>query len=128
MDKQSFLHHRSYHPLSTKKSIRFSQALRLLRWNRLFESAWRTQVVKKPIYTRRKLIQDVFSTACNKKLPNIRQCFDENWHLLSINPLVLKVFKDKPVIAYRRNDNLRKLIGQNKLSGDTKILFQTHKK
>ena len=30
-DKQSFLHHKSYHPSSTKKSIPFSQALRLSR-------------------------------------------------------------------------------------------------
>ena len=69
----------------------------------------------------------VFSTTFNKNLPNIRQCFDENWHLLSINPVISKVFKEKPVVAHR-NDNLRKLIGQNKVSGNKKILLHTQQK
>ena len=48
--------------------------------------------------------------------------------LLSINPVISKVFKEKSVVAYRRNDNLRKLIGQNKLAGDKKVVLRTHQK
>ena len=155
-DKQSFLHHKSYHPASTKKSIPFSQALRLSRicsdendyMNQLeelkskftqrgypceditsqFNKASNIDRKETHIYkekSNKKCL--VFSTTFNKNLPNTRQCFDENWHLLSINPVISKVFKEKPVVAHRRNDNLRKLIGQNKVSGNKKILLHTTK-
>ena len=156
-DKQSFLHHKAYHPSSTKKSIPFSQALRLSRicsdkidyFNQLEELKLKftqrgypatdiiTQFKKASDIDRKETLKYkertdtrrlVFSTTFNKKLPNIRQCFDENWPLLSINPVISKVFKEKPVVAYRRNDNLRKLIGQNKLSGDKKVVLRTHQK
>ena len=134
-DKQSFLHYKSYHPSSTKKSIPFSQALRLSRIcsddidyriqleelklkftqrgypdadiTAQFDKA--SNIDRKETLTHKEKTDTrclVFSTTFNKKLPNIRQSFDDNWHLLSINPDISKVFKDKPVVAYRRNDNL----------------------
>ena len=141
--------------MSTKKSIPFSQALRLSRicsdkidyFNQLEELKLKftqrgysatditTQFKKASDIDRKETLKYkewtdtrclVFSTTFNKKLQNIRQCFDENWPLLSINPVISKVFKEKPVVAYRRNDNLRKLIGQNKLSGDKKVVLRTH--
>ena len=55
----------------------------------------RTLTVKKPIYTRRKLIQDVLSFPHNKKLSNIRQCFD-----VLIRPRTLTV--KKPIYTRRK--------------------------
>ena len=45
----------------------------------------------------------------------MRKIIDKHWNLLSINPNIRNAFLDKPVVAYKRNKNLRDLIGSNKL-------------
>ena len=51
----------------------------------------------------------------NRTLPNIKKIIDENWHLLQINPKLKNAFQGKPIIAYKRNRNLREIIGSNKI-------------
>ena len=48
-----------------------------------------------------------FITEYNKGLPNIRFFFESNWHLLQTNEKLAETFEDKPILASRRNRNLR---------------------
>ena len=50
------------------------------------------------------------------RLPKIREVVDENWKILQINSNESRKFAEKPRICYRRNRNLRDLIGQTKLT------------
>ena len=60
----------------------------------------------------------VFSIKYHKNLPNIGKAIHDNWHLLHINENISNSFTDKPVLAYKRNDNLKRLIGQNRISAN----------
>ena len=51
----------------------------------------------------------------NRTLPNIKKVIHEHWHLLQINPKLKNPFQGKPIIAYKRNRNLRETIGSNKI-------------
>ena len=51
----------------------------------------------------------------NRTLPNIKKVIDEHWHLLQINPKLKNAFQGKPIIAYKRNRNLKEIIGSNKI-------------
>ena len=51
----------------------------------------------------------------NRTLPNIKKIIDEHWHLLQINPQLKNAFQGKPIIAYKRNRNLKEIIGSNKI-------------
>ena len=55
----------------------------------------------------------VFLTKYNNQLPNIGKAIDDNWNHLHINSKISSAFTDKPIVAYKRNDNLRSLIGQH---------------
>ena len=59
-----------------------------------------------------------FVTTYNKHLPDIKSVFEKTWNILQINPKQATLFKDKPVIAYKRNQNLRDIIGQTQISGN----------
>ena len=140
-DRHVFVHQKSYHPRSTKKAIPFSQALRIKRicsmeddyregitklkqqfMERGYkESELQTITESKQYQYRDDLLKHrkksgndniTFITTYNKSLPNIRKCIDDNWDLLHINNRITTAFNTKPRIAYRRNANLRNLIGQ----------------
>ena len=51
----------------------------------------------------------------NRTLPNIKKVIDEHWHLLQINPKLKNAFQGKPIITYKRNRNLKEIIGSNKI-------------
>ena len=59
-----------------------------------------------------------FITTYNKHLPNIKSVFEKTWKILQIHPKLATQFEAKPVIAYKRNQKLRDVIGQTQLSGD----------
>ena len=50
-----------------------------------------------------------------RTLPNIKKIIDEHWHLLQINPKLKNTFQANPIIAYKRNKNLKEIIGSNKI-------------
>ena len=52
---------------------------------------------------------------------------NNNWHLLHINKSISKTFKSTPILAFRRNKNLKELIGQHHLSGNKKVSTHKHK-
>ena len=144
-DRHNFLHHKSYHPSSTKKSLPYSQALRIKRICTLdndFRTATEalkeqfkargykdTQVndciQKASAKDRKKLLHPppkekgkvplTLVTTFNKALPNLKNIIDKNWNLLGINNNISRKFETKPLIAYRRNPNLQQLIGGHRV-------------
>ena len=46
----------------------------------------------------------------------------KHWNLLHISQTIRTAFEEKPVIAYRRNKNLRDIIGGNKVLNNKKII------
>ena len=63
----------------------------------------------------------VFLTKYHNQLPNIGKNIDDNWNHLHINAKISSAFTDKPIVAYKCNDNLRSLIGQHRISGNKVI-------
>ena len=51
-------------------------------------------------------------TTYNQTLPNIEKAINKTWHLLQINPDIKQTFAEKPFIGYRKNKNLRSILGQ----------------
>ena len=47
----------------------------------------------------------------NQILPKFRKILSDNWSLIKVNNRLKHVFKEQPIIAYRRNKNLRDMIG-----------------
>ena len=46
------------------------------------------------------------------QLPNIKEAINKHWDILKINPQLETIFTDKPILAFRRNKNLRDILGQ----------------
>lgn len=141
-DRPSYLHHTSYHPQPLKKNIPFGQALRLKRINTerveyeksidslkqsFLKRGYNEQELDKQFKKASRLNRDQllkykdkpkttnqipFITTYHKNLPKIRSIIDKTWNLLHINDNIKKIFDEKPFVAYRRNRNLRDLIGQ----------------
>ena len=63
-----------------------------------------------------------FTTTYNKQLPPVQKIINQHWHLLQTQKDIAPSFAERPVVAYRRNKNLRDLIGQMHLSRGKKII------
>ena len=58
-------------------------------------------------------------TTYNKKLPNLKQMIEKHWNILKIDENLATTFNQtKPVVAYRRNKNLKDLIGQTNIKNN----------
>ena len=144
-DRHNFLHQKSYHPFSTKKSLPYSQALRIRKICSTSEdekeamkslkdqfkargyspSLVQEAIDRAGIKDRKELLQPrlkknsaaplTMVTTFNNTLPNLKNIMAKNWNLLSINKDIAKKFTKEPLIAYRRNPNLRQLLGGNKI-------------
>ena len=154
-DRHAFLHHKSYHPSSTKSSLPYSQALRIKRIcssNDDYQTAitalkdqfvargYNESLVSKEIdKASSKIREDLLKpkepvnkpppltlvTTYNKSLPNIAELLDKDWYLLKINHGLSLKFPQKPMIAYRRNPNLRQLIGQHRIENGKVVKKKT---
>ena len=134
-DRRAYLHTRSYHPTSTKKAIAYSQAARIRRICSDINDFWKhANQLKKDLLHRgykdgeisheieRAASQDRSSlltykeketstripliVTYNKNLPNLNQIIDNTWSHLEINPSVSSKFQEKPLVCYKRNQNL----------------------
>ena len=56
----------------------------------------------------------------NRTLPDLKT-IDKNWHILQIEPKLKEIFAEPPFLAFKRNKNLRDIIGGNKVF-DNKIV------
>ena len=56
----------------------------------------------------------------NRTLPKIKEIVVKHWHLLHIKPNLVEIFQNPPILAFRRNKNLRDIIG-TKLIENSKV-------
>ena len=143
-DEQPFLHQKSYHPQVTKKSIAYSQALRIRRIcnrdedfekeinhliNKLVERGYSRHQIESSINKVRAIKREQtlvykeeiqqqrisFVTTYDKRTPNIKGIIDNCWQTLLINDQLSPKFPVKPILSFRRNRNLKDVIGQTKI-------------
>ena len=139
-NRQDYLHCKSEHPESLKRSIPFAQALRLRRIcstnnefqdscdrlrNKLIEKGYKPQEINEgiertKILDRKKLLEEKVKKQSNRiplvltynrTLPNVKRAISNNWNLLHINQEFKDVFQEPPILAFRRNRNLYDLLG-----------------
>ena len=150
-DRQNYLHAKSAHPLSLKKSIPYSQALRIKRLcstfdeykkhsndmvQRFMEKGYKENIIRNQIekvdnLERSTLLNKTnavrknvipFSVTYSPTLPNIREIINKHWHILNINNTFRNVFKATPAIAFRKNTSLRQIIGTNAIRHHQKLM------
>ena len=143
-DRQSYLHNKSEHPNSTKKSIAYSQALRFNKncYNRsdLHNNCKRvlntltkrgynkkdttTQINRAITIPRNELLNKIktsnterlpLTVTYNRTLPDLKTIIDKSLHISQIEPKLKEIFAEPPTLAFKRNQNLRGIIGGNKL-------------
>ena len=62
-----------------------------------------------------------YITKYNRGLPHIRNVFESNWHILQTNEKLAETFEDKLISAFRRNRNLRDILGGMCLENNKEI-------
>ena len=145
--RQNYLHFKSAHPPSLKKSIAQSQVLRI---SNICTETNETYILTKHLAKlkeaflkhgyQEKTMHDQFNRLNHRKqqakkkekstqiplimtynqtLPNFRKILSENLSWLEINNSRLKhVFKEQPIIAYRRNKTSRHMIRGTNIKND----------
>ena len=148
-DRQNYLHFKSEHPTNTKTSIPYSQALRIHKIctneedlsknckqlaQTLIKREYGKEIVKNEIKRAVNVPrQELFKVKekqhsqripliikYNRTLPSLSKIINKNWNILQIDRNIKETFKERPIIAFRRNKNLRDLLGSNKIENDTK--------
>ena len=155
-DCQNYLHSKSEHPYSLKKSIAYSQVLRIKRicsTQNAFEkhSSNLLQQLKKKGYHHDTLKEQIekarvqertlllnknpeevkqsipISITYNRTLPKFKSIVDKNWHLLQVNLELKERFQSSPIIAFRKNKNLKQIIGSNTIEHNKKLIRSNDK-
>ena len=150
-DRNAYLHYNSYHPQAQIQNIPYGQFLRCKKICSTQEEAEKAMTDLEAKFQQRgypperisaqrnraaeidraSLLRDKpkntnrrtpFSTTYNQHLPHIREIINKHWPILQTHQNLAQTFTEKPVLAYRRNKNLRELIGQHHLSRGKKIL------
>ena len=139
-DRQSCFDAQSEHPKSLKDSIPYRQALQIKRICSLqqeflnqtakmihqfqkrgyYRSLIKQQINKANLQEREQLFKEkkketatniLLSLKYNRTLPKIKEIVMKHWHLLHIKPNLAEIFQNPPILAFRRNKNLRDIIG-----------------
>ena len=150
-DRNAYLHYGSYHPNSQRSNIPYGQFLRARKLcssnhdaDRAIDEisaklhdrgyprkATNEQKEKARTVPRETLLIDKpknpssrtpFTTTFHKPLPPIQKVINKHWHLLHTHPKLATTFTESPVLAYRKNKNLRQILGQMHISRDKKII------
>ena len=146
-DRKAYVHSRSYHPRSTKEAIAYGQALRLRRICTEEGDFWKAaeklkQDLVKRGYQEQKIMEDInraasmdqrelrtykaketdsripFVVTYDNRLPNIKKILEEEWKILQINENESRKFSEKPRLCYKRNRNLRDILGQTRIKNN----------
>ena len=154
-DRKAYLHAKSYHPRSTIEAIAYSQAARLRRictekteflkfaeklkedlTNRGHKEGKVTEEINRAANLNRETlltykqkpesIRVQLIVTYNKRLPNLKNIIDESWETLHINEAEKAKFKEKPLVCYRRNRNLRDILGQTRISKN-RVMRKKHR-
>ena len=139
-----YTHFQSCHPVGIKKGFIKGEALRLLRTNssqqifeenicnfklRLMSRGYPGNFIQKVLdeisFSDRKLALQTKDKTKRKILPfimqynpsvlNLKQILMEKWHLIQAQPLLKDIFKEPPVISYKRGKSLRDILVRAKL-------------
>ena len=135
-DQQAFLHAKSEHPRSLKRSIPYSQALKLktvcskstefdkncaIIKQKFLDRQYKEEVLdekikkvdrieRKELFTCKEKDNNKnripLSITYNRTLPNISKIVNRSWNILQINTEFCRVFKDTPIIAFKSSKNL----------------------
>ena len=54
----------------------------------------------------------------NRTLPNLDAIVRKYWKILHVNPEFKNVFSEPPILAFKRNKNLRDFIGSNRIAAN----------
>ena len=151
IDRKSYPHAKSAHPLSLKKSFPYRQALRIKRVCSIFdeykkhsngfvkrfvEKGYKGNIIwnqikkvdnlgKSALLNKTNAVRKnvvLFSVTYNPTLPNIWWIINENWHILNISNTFGNVLKATAAIAFHKNASLRHIIGTNTISHNWKLL------
>ena len=58
----------------------------------------------------------------NRALPDLKTIIDKNWHILQIEPKLKETFAEPPILAFKRNKNLKDIIRGNMVFDNKKTL------
>lgn len=139
-----YTHFKSSHPAGVKTGFVKGEALRLLRTNsskvifeeniknfktRLISRGYPEQMVEKTLSevkykdrkealkqktrTHKKLLPPV--TQFQPSLPNLNSIITDKWHLIQNQPLLREIFKEPPLISYRKGKSLKYMLVKAKL-------------
>jgi len=147
-DRSAFLHRKSAHPENQKKSIPYGQTLRIKRictekeefqrsvtelTSSLVCRGYKEEEIKIAVEKANSIPRDHLLTyktknkssniplvlTYNKTLPSINKSIRKHWEILSIDEKQAEIFKNtKPIVAYKRNKNLRQYIGHTTIAED----------
>lgn len=152
-DRQAYLHKKSAHPNHLKKSIPYGQALRLRRICTDLSEFETASMKLKSRLENRGYAEDEITTQINKaksrnrgelltykpkepstripfvltyypSLPNAKAAVNKHWNILQINERMQGIFQEKPIMAYRRNKNLRDILGQTTIHNNKVVRKQ----
>ena len=56
-----------------------------------------------------------FATQYNPSVPNLKHILMEKWHLIESQPKLKEMFKEPPIISYKRGISLRDILVREKL-------------
>ena len=67
------------------------------------------------------------SITYNRTLLKIKSIVDKHWHVLQVNPELKERFQSSPIIAFRKNKNLKQIIGSNTIEHNKKLIRSNNK-
>ena len=134
-----YTHFNSCHPAGVKKGFVKGEALRLLRTNsskstfeedienfktRLILRGYseqkvdnmlsevkhedRTEALKQKLRSHKKIL--TFVTQFQPSLPHLKNILMDKWHLIQNQPLLREIFKEPPLISYRKGKSLKDML------------------
>ena len=155
-DRPGYIHSKSYHPKSQIKNIPYGQAVRAKRIStEKHDLEIALEKIKKNFVSRGYKQQDIddqfkrindlerkelleykekksekklkFITTFNHNLPKLRDAIEKNWDILQTNGKQAELFAEKPIIAFRRNRNLKDMLGGVKILNNKKVVKANRK-
>ena len=56
-----------------------------------------------------------FVTQYDPRVPNLKQILMDKWHLIESQPLLRQIYKEPPLISYKRGKSLKDILVRTKL-------------
>ncbi|CAH2321350.1 Hypothetical predicted protein, partial [Pelobates cultripes] len=149
-DRNTILHSTSAHPEALKKFLPKAQFLRVIRNNsdknvmeeqlegmmeRFLERGYRrndlVRALEEAKIANSPRVKDgaprlVFPVTYHDASPEVTRIIKDNWKMLACDDTLPKVFKEPPLICYRRNTNLRDLLVHTDPSKSYEKSIETH--